>query len=79
MIDHYNLAVPVEEAADLDRLDQGPHSGGQRDTKWKSTLPEINLGLGYYTYCNLKRYRSLSNAASLLRDIKDSGRQICVF
>ena len=45
----------------------------------KSTLPEINWGLGYYANFNLKRYGKLSNAASLLRGIKDSACRFAYF
>ena len=45
----------------------------------KSIFPEIKLGPGYYAHCDLKWSGKLSNAASLLRDIKNSGLQICVF
>ena len=40
---------------------------------------EIYMGPVCYVYCDLKRYASLSMAASLLRDIKISGWQICAF
>ena len=79
MIDHFNLAASVKEGADPNGFHQGPLCGGQRDIMRRSTLPEINLGPGYYTYCDLKRYGKLSNASSLLRDIKDPGLKICVF
>ena len=45
----------------------------------KLTLLEINLGPGYYALCDVKRYGNLFNAASLVRDINDSGWPICVF
>ena len=32
---------------------------------------EINFVLGYYVFCDLKRYGKLSSASSLLGDIKD--------
>ena len=35
--------------------------------------------LGYYANYDLKRYGKLSNAVSLLRNIKLSGLQICLF
>ena len=78
VFDHLNLAVPVKEIADLTGFDQVLHCGGQRDTLRKSTLPE-KFETGIYAHCDVKRYGKLSNAASLLRDIKDSGLQICVF
>ena len=74
-----NLAAPVEKVEDLNGFDHGPLCGGQRDIMRKSTLPEINVGLGYYAYCDLKRFENLSSAPSYIRDIKDSGRQICGF
>ena len=43
IIDHYNLAAPVEEVADLIGFDQGPCCGGQRDDMRKSALLEIIL------------------------------------
>ena len=52
MIDHFNMAAP-----EIAEFDQGPLCGGQRDIMRKTTLPEINLGPGYYAYCDLKRYR----------------------
>ena len=67
------MAAPVKEVADLDGFNQGPHCDGQRDIIRKSTLSEINFGLGYHTYCDLKRCGNLSNAASLLGDIKGFG------
>ena len=73
------MAAAVEEVAELIGLDQGPRWGGQRDTMRKSALLEINLGQAYYSYCDLKRYGKLSNAASFLRDIKDLRMQICAF
>ena len=79
MVDQLSLAPPVKEHSDLNGFDQGLPCDGQRDTIRKSTLPEINLGPGYYAHCDLKRYGNLSNADSLLQDIKDSGRRICVF
>ena len=39
----------------------------------ESTLPEIKLGPEYYAHCDLKWFGKLFDAASLLRDIKDSG------
>ena len=61
---------------------QGPPRVGQR-THWniirKSTIPEINFGPGYYAHCYLKRSGKLSNAASDLRDIKDSGLKVSAF
>ena len=81
MIDHFNLTVPVKDAADLNEFNQAqePLCGGQRDVMRRSTLPEIDLGPGYYEYCDLKQYGNLSNAASLLREVTDSSQQICVF
>ena len=45
----------------------------------KTTLQEINLGPGYYAYNDLKRCEKISNAAYLLRVIKVSGLENCVF
>ena len=45
----------------------------------KLALPGINFVPGYYVHCDLKRYGKLSSAASLPRDIKDSGWQVCAF
>ena len=73
------MAAPVKEVANLSRFDKGPICGGQRDIIRKSSRPEINLGQGYYAYCGLKRYGTLTNALSNLRDKKDLGRQACVF
>ena len=73
------MAAPVKEVAGLNGFDQGPLCGGQIDIKRKSTLSKINLGPEIYAYCDLKQYVKLSNAAPLLRDIKDSGWQSCVF
>ena len=79
MNDHSNVTEPVKEVADLNRFDQGPLCGGQMDNILKSTVQEINLGPMYYAYHDLKLYKNLSSTASLLRDMKDSGLQICVF
>ena len=79
VIDPFNLVAPVKEVADLNEFDQEPLCGGQMDIKRKSSLPEINLGPGYYAYCDLKWHGNSSNAPSHLRDIRDLGRQICVF
>ena len=55
----------------------------EQKTRWeimrKLLLPEINLGPGNYTYCDLIRYVKLFNAASILNDIKDSDLQIYAF
>ena len=79
MIDPFNLTAPVKEVADFNGFDQGPLCDAQRDIMRKSTLPEINLGPGYYAYCDSNRSGKLSKVASLLRDIKVSGQQICLF
>ena len=54
-----------------------------QSTRWnimrKSTLRETNLGPEHYAHCNLRLSGKLSNDASYLRDIKDSGQQICIF
>ena len=54
----------------------------EQRTHWnimrKSTLPELNLGMRYYAHYALKRSEKLSNAASFLKDMKDSGQQICI-
>ena len=66
MIDHFNLAAPVKEVADLYGFNQGPLRDGQRDIMRNSTLSEINLRPRYYAYCDLKLYGNLSNAALFL-------------
>ena len=45
----------------------------------KSKLLEINLGSGYDAYCILKCYWNISNAASLLRGMNDSGLYVSAF
>ena len=44
MIDNFNLAVPVEEVAYLNRFNQGAYCGGQREIMRQSTRLVINLG-----------------------------------
>ena len=50
-IDPFNLEAAFKEVPNLLGLDQGPPYVGQITRwaiRWKSTLPEINLGQGYY-------------------------------
>ena len=56
MIEHFNLTAPFKEVADLNGFDQGLICGGQKEIMRKSTLPEINLGPGYYACFDLKWY-----------------------
>ena len=59
LIDLFSLAAAFEDDAKLLGFDQGSLFDGQI-ARWnvmqKSTLPEIYLGQGCYTYCDLKRY-----------------------
>ena len=48
-------------------------------TKNDYTPPDLNLGPEYNEDWDLKRYEKLSNAISVLRDVKDSGLQNCAF
>ena len=45
MIDHFNLAAPVKEVADLIWFDHGPLCGRQRDIMQKLTVLKKNWDL----------------------------------